>query len=90
MGLLLAFVERVLSSLPNKDGNSSSSTITRSALTHLAGTGRVNLANYSTCLHRLARAVAFPAHPGGWEDNDCNDGRLERSGEGPGCCLIHN
>jgi hypothetical protein len=70
VGLLLACVERVLSSPPNVGSNSGSSTIARSTLTHLAGAGRVNLANYPTCLHRLARVVASHAHPGGQENND--------------------
>ncbi len=45
VGLLLAFVERVLSSPPNDGSNGGSSTIAKSFLTHLTGTGRVNLAN---------------------------------------------
>ncbi len=61
VGLLLVFVERESSSLPN-NGSGGGSTITRSTLTHLAGAGRVNLASYSTCLKRLARVVALPAH----------------------------
>ncbi len=52
---------------------------------HLAGAGRVNSANYSTCLHRLARMVALPAHPSGRNNNDCNGGRqsgAEEAGNG--------
>jgi hypothetical protein len=74
---LLAFVERVLSSPPNDGSNGGRSTIAKSFLTHLTGTGRVNLANYSTCLHRLIRMMASPAR--GRDNNDCNGGRLERS-----------
>jgi hypothetical protein len=51
---------------------------------HLAGAGRVNLVNYSTCLHRLTRVVASPAHPCNQDDNACTGGRPERSGGGPG------
>ncbi len=90
MGLLLACIERALSSPPNASGNGGSGTIAKSALMHLAGTGRVNSANYSTCLHRLARVVALPTHPGGPEYNDCNGGRPEWSRRGPGHCRIRN
>jgi hypothetical protein len=56
--LLLACMERASSSLPNNGGDGSGGgAIARSALTHLAGACRVNSANYSTCLHRLARAT---------------------------------
>jgi hypothetical protein len=80
VGLLLAFVECVLSYLPNNSGGGGgSSIIARSPLMHLEGTGRVNLAKYTTCLHRLARVVALPVHPSGQEDNDCNGSGLEQS-----------
>ncbi len=63
-GLLLAFVERMSSSLLTNGGcGGGSGTITRSAMTHLAGMGRVNLVNFSTCPHRLARVVVLPVHP---------------------------
>jgi hypothetical protein len=39
----LAFVERVSSALPIDRSSGGGSTIARSAMTHLAGTGRVNL-----------------------------------------------
>ena len=84
--LLLAFVERALSSPPNNGGNSNNGTIARSALMHLAGRGRANPANYSTCLHWLAKVVALPTHPGGQDNNNCNGGGLERSRGGPGHC----
>ncbi len=90
VGLLSACVERALSSLPNGGGNGGSGTIARRALTHLAGTGRVNLANYSTCLHRLARVAALPAHSGGRDNNNCNGGGTERSRGGPGRCWTQN
>jgi hypothetical protein len=75
-GALLVFVEWALSSLPTNSSNGSGGTIARSALTHLAGMGRVNSVNYSTCLHRLARMVALSAHPSGLVDNNCDGGRL--------------
>ncbi len=90
MGLLLACVEWASSSLPDNGGNGGGGTIARNALTHMAGAGRINSANYSTCWHRLARVVALPTHPGGWDNNDCNDGGTERSGGGPGRCRTHN
>jgi hypothetical protein len=49
VGLLSAFLERALSSPTNNGDGGSGVTIARSALTHLVGTGSVNLANYSTC-----------------------------------------
>ncbi len=64
-GLLLVFVEQVLSFLPNEGGDVSIGTIARSTLTNLVGAHRVNLESYSICLHRLARVVALPTHPGG-------------------------
>ncbi len=84
--LLLVFVERVSSSLPIDSSGSGSSTIARSARMHLAGMGRVNLVNFSTYLHRLARVVAMPMHPVNRDDNNINDDGLERSGVGPGHC----
>jgi hypothetical protein len=57
---------------------------------HLAGVGRVNLVNYSTCPHRLARVVVLSTHLVTREDNNCNGGRLEQSGGGPGHCQTHN
>jgi hypothetical protein len=77
--LLSAFVERALSSLPNDGVDRGGGTMARSALMHLAGAGRVTSANYSTCLHRLVRVMALPAHPGGWEDNNCDGGGMEQS-----------
>jgi hypothetical protein len=74
VGLLLVCVEWASSYLPNDVNNSISGTIARSLLMHLAGASRINLANYSTCLHRLARVVALPAHPDGQDDNNCNGG----------------
>jgi hypothetical protein len=76
VGLLLVFVQRVLSSLPNKGSNGGGGTIARSALMHLAGVDRVNSAKYSTCLHRLAR--------GGQDNDNCDGGGPEQSGGGPG------
>jgi hypothetical protein len=86
VGLLSVFVEWALSSLPKDGGDGSGSTISRSALAHLAGMGRVNSANYSTCLHRLAWVVALPVHPSGQDNNNCNGSGLEQSRGGPGCC----
>ncbi len=75
----MVFVEQAFSSPLNEDGGGGSSgsgsscssggIISRSALMHLAGVGKVNLVNYSTCLHRLARVVASLAHPGDRDDN---------------------
>jgi hypothetical protein len=90
VGLLLVFVEWVLSPPPNDNSNVGRSTIVKSSLMHLMGMGRVNLANYSTCLHRLIRMMALPAHLGSRDNNDCNGGRLEWSGEGPVHCLTCN
>ncbi len=58
----MAFVERVLSSLPTGGGScgggsGSGGTIARSTVTHLTGASRVNLVNFSTYLHRLAKVV---------------------------------
>ncbi len=47
----MVFVEQALSSPPTNGG-----TISMSAEKHLVGVVRVNLVNFSTCLHRLARA----------------------------------
>ncbi len=69
VGLLVTFVKRASSFPQNNGGRGSGSTIPRSALMHLAGAGRVNLLNNSTCLHRLARVVALSVHPGNWDDN---------------------
>ncbi len=60
--LLSVFVEWVLSLISTNGGRGGDGTITRSPLMQLAGTGRVNSVNYSTCLHRLARVVASPVH----------------------------
>jgi hypothetical protein len=84
VGLLLVFVEQMLSSLMNNGSGGGSSIIARSTLTHLAGMGRVNLVNYSNCLHRLARVVALPVHPSNQDDNNYNGGRSEWSEGGPG------
>jgi hypothetical protein len=84
VGLLLTFVERASSSPPNNNGYGGGGTIARSALTHLAGTGRVKSANYSTCMHRLARVVASPMHPGSRDNNDCNGSGPELRGGGSG------
>ncbi len=84
--LLLVFVDWGLSSLPNNGGDGGGSTIARSTLAHLVGAGRVNSANYSTCLHRLAWVEASPAHPGGWDNNNYNGGGLEQSRGGPWHC----
>ncbi len=70
VGLLLAFAESALSSLPANGGGGSGGNIARSPLMYLAGAGRVDSVNYSTCLHMLARVVALPAHP---DDRDNND-----------------
>jgi hypothetical protein len=85
VGLLPAFVERVSSSLLNNGGGGGGGTIARSALTHLAGTGRVYLVNDSTCLHRLVRVVRLSNHPGDWINNNCNGSKLEQSGGVPRC-----
>ncbi len=67
VGLLLAFMERASSSPPTNGGSSGGSapgsTIARSAAMHLAGAGRVNLVNFSTCLYGLARVMVSPVHP---------------------------
>jgi hypothetical protein len=63
VGLLSAFVEQASSSLPTNSGSGSGSTITRSTAMHLAGMSRVNLVNYSACLHRMAMVVALPTNP---------------------------
>ncbi len=78
----MAFVEQASSSLPINGGSGSGSggTIARNATTHLAGAGRVNLVNFSTCLHRLARVAATPTHPVNWDNSDGNGGRPEQSG----------
>jgi hypothetical protein len=86
VGLLLACVEQASSSLSNDGSNSSNGTIARSALTHLAGTSRVNSAKYSTCLHRFARVVALPVHPGYRDNNNCDSKGPERSRGGSGRC----
>ncbi len=91
VGLLLAFMEWMLSSPPTNSGGGSGGTIRRKALMHQVGAGRVNLINYSTCLHRLARMVASPAHPSNQEDNNCNGGRQNGAEEaqvtvGPAIC----
>jgi hypothetical protein len=83
-------VEWASFSPPNSGGGNGSGTIPRSALMHVAGMGRVDLVNYSTCLHRLARVVALPTHPSNWDDNDCDGGGPEWSAEGLGCCLSCN
>jgi hypothetical protein len=86
VGLLFACLEQMLSSLSNNGSDSGGGTIASSTLMHLAGAGRVKLVNYSTCLHRLARVVALPAHPGGREDKNCDGNGPEQSGveEGQG------
>jgi hypothetical protein len=63
-------------SLPTKGGGSGGSTIARSAAMHLAGMSRVNLVNYSTFLHKLARVVALPVHSGNWDNNESNGSGL--------------
>jgi hypothetical protein len=75
----LAFVERALSSLLTNGSSGSGGTIARSPLMHLAGAGRVNLVHYVTCLHRLARVMALPTHPGDQDNNDCNGDGPERN-----------
>jgi hypothetical protein len=90
VGLLSACVEQALSSPSNAGGNGGGGTIARSTLMHLAGAGRVNSANYSTCLHRLARVVALPTHPGSQDDNNYNGGGPEQSRGGPGHCRTRN
>jgi hypothetical protein len=78
VGILSAFVDLAPSSPPNDGGiGSGSGTIAMSAMMHLASADRVNLDNYATCLYRLARVVALPAHPDNRDDNDCNGSRLE-------------
>jgi hypothetical protein len=57
---------------------------------HLVGVGRIDLVNYSTCLHRLARVMTLPAHSGNWNNNNCNGGRQERREGGPGHCQTNN
>jgi hypothetical protein len=57
---------------------------------HLAGASRVNLVNYSTCLHGLARVVALTTHSSDRDNNDCNGNGPERSGGGPGRCQTCN
>ncbi len=49
---------------------------------HLVGAGRVNLANYSTCLHRLARVVVLPMRPGSRDDSDAMAAGWSRAEEG--------
>jgi hypothetical protein len=53
---------------------------------HLAGAGKVDLVNYSTCLHRLTRVMASPTHPSDREKDNCKRGGPERSREGTGHC----
>ena len=60
-GLLSAFVERASSS-PIKE-NENEVVVSRSAATHLAGAGRINSVNFSTCLHRLAKIVSSSTPP---------------------------
>ncbi len=89
-GTPLVCMEQAWSSLLKAGGDGSSGTIARSTLTHLVGAGRVNSANYSTCLHRLSRVVALPAHPCGQDNKDCDGGETEQSGGGQGRCWTHN
>jgi hypothetical protein len=79
VGLLLAFVDRASSSMPINGGDGSFGTIAWSARMHLVGAGRVNLVNFSTCLHRLTRVAATPAHPFDRDDKDGDGSSLERS-----------
>jgi hypothetical protein len=72
-GLLSAFVERASSS-PMK-GNEDGDVVARSAATHLAGAGRINSVNFSTCLHRLAKIVSSTTTP---EKSDNGDVDPER------------
>ncbi len=90
VGLLSEFLQRALSSLPTNSSGGGGGTIARSALTHLVGAGRVNLVKYSTCLHRLTRVVALPAHPCDWDDNNCNCSGMEQTRRGPGGCRTHD
>jgi hypothetical protein len=90
VGLLLVFVEGASSSPPNKGGNGGGGIIARSTLTHPADAGRVNLANYSTCLHRLARVAASSMHPGSQDNKDRNGGGPEQSRGGPGSFWTSN
>ena len=64
MGLLSTFVEQALSFPLTNSGSNGGGIIARIPLTHLAGTGRGNLVNYSTCLRRLTRVLASPIHLG--------------------------
>ncbi len=52
-GVAVSDCEEALSSLPNDSSNGGGNIIARSALMHLACTSRVNLVNFSSCLHRL-------------------------------------
>ncbi len=88
--LLLAFVERVLSSLLIDCGKGGGGTIAMSTLMHLAGAGRFNLVNYFTYLHRFARVAALPAHPVDRDDHISNGRGPERIGGGPGHCPTCN
>jgi hypothetical protein len=93
-----AFVEGASSFPPTNGGGSggsnggggSSGTNQRSTATHLAGAGRVNLVNFSTFPHRLARVVALPAHSHDLDENDSNGNGPEQSGGGPGHCRTRN
>ncbi len=88
-GLLLAFAS---SSYPTGGGGGGSSsgggggTIARSTATHLAGADRVNSANIATCLHRIAKVMLLPVHPGDQNNNDGNGGGPEWSRGGSGHC----
>jgi hypothetical protein len=76
-GLLSAFVERESTSPPIDGGGGG--TIARSAAMHLAGVGRINSVNFSTCLHRLTRVAAIPVQSVDPGDIDSDGGRPERS-----------
>jgi hypothetical protein len=95
-GLLSAFVEQVLSSLPiecsgsSGGGSGSGGTIARSATMHLVGAGRINSVNYSTCLHRLARVVTTYTHLVNWEDINVDGGVPKWSKGGSGHCRTCN
>ncbi len=89
-GLLSAFVEQASSSPSINGGSGGGSTKASSPAMHLAGVGRVNLVNFSTCLHRHTRVVAMPAYPVDWGGNNGNGNRLERSRGGPGRCQTRN
>ena len=81
-GLLSAFVERTSSSPSDNDD-----VIARSAATHLAGAGRVNSVNFSTCLHRLAK-IASANNNGGNSGDDDPEKRRARALSDPRFALL--